>query len=274
MKVLLHGCNGKMGRVMTRVLSSERDIAIVCGVDMRPLEMTREPVSISPDQRSGHYPVYASLEHVKDNPDIVIDFSHHTCLGALLAFGTARAIPLVICTTGFEPEEKQRMVEASKTVPILHSANMSLGINLLVSLISQAASALYNTFDIEIVEKHHNQKVDSPSGTALLIADTIKESLDTNFEGESPISYVYGRHSKTDKRQKTEIGIHAIRGGTMVGEHNVIFAGPGEVLEISHSALSRDVFAYGAVKAARFLIAQKPGLYNMKDVVRASVEAE
>ncbi|MGI6643941.1 MAG: 4-hydroxy-tetrahydrodipicolinate reductase [Bacillota bacterium] len=261
MRVLLHGCNGKMGQVMTRVLDSEPDMEIVCGVD------------IMPSQTTPHYPVYESLEHVKESADIVIDFSHHTCLESLLLFGTTRTVPLVICTTGFDARQRQMIQEASKTVPILHSANMSLGINLLASLVSWAAPVLWDTFDIEIVEKHHNQKVDSPSGTALLIADAIDESLraSTTLKAASSPNYTYGRYSKTQKRQKGEIGIHAIRGGGIVGEHNVIFAGQGEVLEINHMALSRDVFAHGAVKGARFIICQKPGLYSMKDVVKASV---
>ncbi len=252
MKILLHGCNGKMGRVMTRIISAETDMDIVCGVDKAPLESGKQAAA---------YPVYRFLDHVKESPEIIIDFSHHSCLDDLLAFSLSRNVPLVVCTTGFSQEQRQKMNRTAEAVPLLHSANMSLGINLLLSLSAKAAGSLHDTFDIEIVEKHHNQKVDSPSGTALLIADAVVQSID------GPVDFVYGRHSKTRKRSKTEIGIHAIRGGAVVGEHTVIFAGQGEVFELTHSALSRDVFAHGAVKAARFLAQQGPGLYSMKDVV-------
>jgi len=251
MKVLLHGCNGKMGRVMTRILGETQGMDVVAGVDIEPARVANT------------YPVYASLPDVKESADVLIDFSHHTSLEALLAFGLDRKMPLVICTTGFSPEEKQAMAEAARTVPILNSANMSLGINLVLSLVKQAAALLHDGFDIEIIEKHHNQKVDSPSGTALMIADAMNSALDNTRE------YVYGRHSKNQRRQKNEIGLHAIRGGAIVGEHNVIFAGQGEVIEVNHSALSRDVFAYGAVRAARFLAGRPPGLYSMKDVIEA-----
>jgi 4-hydroxy-tetrahydrodipicolinate reductase len=249
MKVLLHGCNGKMGRVMTRILAETPDMEIVCGVD------------IDPDKAANAYPVYASLAECRETSDMLMDFSHHTTLDGLLAFGISRNMPLVICTTGFTTEEKRRMAEASKKIPVLNSPNMALGVNLLLSLVKQAAEALNDEFDVEIVEKHHNQKVDSPSGTALMIADAINSALDGSMQ------YVYGRHSKTGKRQKQEIGIHAVRGGAIVGEHDVIFAGQGEVLEINHSVLSRDVFAYGTIRAARFLIGKGPGLYSMKDVI-------
>lgn len=252
MKILLHGCNGKMGQVMTRILTAEDDMEVVAGVD------------INPTKCKNAYPVYASLGEVKESPDILIDFSHRTSLDAILNYGLASNVPLLICTTGFAPEEKQKMADASKHVPILNSANMSLGVNLILSLVKQAAAVLHETFDIEIVEKHHNQKVDSPSGTALMIADAIGSAVDADME------YVYGRHTKTEKRKRKEIGIHSVRGGAIVGEHDVIFAGQGEVIEIAHSALSRDVFAYGAVRAAKFLVGKGPGLYSMKDVIEAS----
>ena len=255
MKVLLHGCNGKMGQVMTKVIAGTEDMEVVCGVDA------------SPDKAKNAYPVYASLSSVKESPDIVIDFSHRSSLDGLLAFGLSRNVPLVICTTGFGADDKQKMSAAAKRIPILNSPNMSLGVNLLLSLVAQAAQALSHEFDIEIVERHHNQKVDSPSGTAEIIADTINAALGGGME------YAYGRHSKSDKRRKTEIGIHAVRGGAIVGDHDVIFAGQGEVIEIKHSALSRDVFAYGALRAARFLVDKGAGLYSMKDVVEVSRKA-
>jgi 4-hydroxy-tetrahydrodipicolinate reductase len=247
--ILLHGCNGKMGQVMTRVLAAEENMKVVAGVD------------IDPGKCSNAYPVYPSLSEVRESPDILIDFSHHTSLDAVLEYGLSDSVPLLICTTGFTPEEKRRMAEASLGIPILNSANMSLGVNLLLSLVDGAARALHETFDIEIVEKHHNQKVDSPSGTAIMIAEAIESSIGDELELK------FGRHSKTEKRTKREIGIHSIRGGAIVGEHDVIFAGQGEVVQITHTALSRDVFAYGAVRAARFLVGKEPGLYSMKDVI-------
>ena len=261
-KILLHGCNGKMGQVVTRILATEPDMEVVAGVDVDPGKWTNK------------YPVYASLREVTGSlgageatAGILIDFSHHTTLDAILEYGLTYRIPLLICTTGFTPEERMRMAEASASVPILNSANMSLGVNLILSLVKQAADVLRESFDVEIIEKHHNQKVDSPSGTALMIAEAIKSSLETYSEGE--VGLKYGRHSKSDKRTNREIGVHSVRGGSIVGEHEVIFAGQGEVIEISHSALSRDVFAYGAVRAARFLIGKGPGLYSMRDVIEA-----
>ncbi|WP_446715247.1 4-hydroxy-tetrahydrodipicolinate reductase [Caloramator sp. Dgby_cultured_2] len=236
MKVLLHGCNGKMGQVLTRIISQMEDMKIICGVD-------REPNKIK-----NPYPVYDSLSKVQEDVDVLIDFSNHLALDSILEFGLNKNVPLVICTTGFSPEEKEKMKKASEKIPILNSANMSIGINLITNLLKNIAPILYGDFDIEIIEKHHNQKLDSPSGTALMLADAINSSLQNSLE------YVYGRHSKTDKRKKEELGIHAIRGGAIVGEHSVIFAGAGEVIEINHSALSRDVFAYGAIRAAKFLV--------------------
>ena len=249
MKVLLHGCNGRMGQVLTRIISETPGMEVVCGVD-KNFDRIKNP-----------YPVYESLDKVAESVDVLIDFSNHLCLDDILRYGIEKNVPLVICTTGFSPEEKKRMFEASKKIPILNSSNMSIGITLLLSLVKQAASALYGDFDIEIIEKHHNQKLDSPSGTALMIANAINDSLENGLE------YVYGRHSKTQKREKKEIGIHAVRGGAIVGEHDVIFAGPGEIIEISHTALSRDVFAHGAVRAAKYIVGKEAGLYSMKDVI-------
>lgn len=250
MKVLLHGCNGKMGQVLTRIISQMEDMKIICGVD-------REPNKIK-----NPYPVYDSLSKVQEDVDVLIDFSNHLALDSILEFGLNKNVPLVICTTGFSPEEKEKMKKASEKIPILNSANMSIGINLITNLLKNIAPILYGDFDIEIIEKHHNQKLDSPSGTALMLADAINSSLQNSLE------YVYGRHSKTDKRKKEELGIHAIRGGAIVGEHSVIFAGAGEVIEINHSALSRDVFAYGAIRAAKFLVGKKPNFYTMNDVLK------
>lgn len=250
MKVLLHGCNGRMGQVLVRLISEASDMEVVCGVDNVPEKFKND------------FPVYGALDKVTEDVDIIIDFSNHSCISDIIKFGNQRKLPLIICTTGFTPEERSLMLDASKLIPIFNSANMSIGVNILISLVKQAAKAIYEDFDIEIIEKHHNQKLDSPSGTALMIADAINNTLNNEYD------YVYGRHSKTEKRTKKEIGIHAIRGGSIVGEHQVIFAGGGEVIEVNHSALSRDVFGYGALAAARFMINRKPGIYNMDDVLK------
>jgi 4-hydroxy-tetrahydrodipicolinate reductase len=248
-KVLLHGCNGKMGQVMTQVISETPDMEVVAGVD------------VAPDKFRNEYPVYKSLDEVKEEVDILIDFSFHTAIDSVLGYGISRNVPLLICTTGFLPEEKAKMREASKKIAVLNSVNMSLGVNILVSIVKQIAALASDVFDIEVVEKHHNQKVDSPSGTALMLADAMNEVLGKSME------YTYGRHSKKKKRKRKEIGIHAIRGGAIVGEHVVIFAGQGEVIEIKHSAMSRNLFAYGAVKAAKFIVGKGPGFYTMADVI-------
>lgn len=249
MNILLHGCNGKMGKVMTRLIEDCSDMKIVCGVD-------------SNNHVSSNFPVYKSFDEVHEKADVLIDFSNHVCIKNILEFGIRNKLPLVICTTGFTEEEKKAMQDAAKVIPVFNSSNMSLGINLLISLAKKATEVLHENFDIEIVEKHHNQKVDSPSGTALMIADAVNSTLDNRME------YKYGRHSKTEKRQKNEIGIHSIRGGSIVGEHDVIFAGPDEVIEINHTAQSRDVFGYGAIKAARFIYGKGSGFYTMDDILK------
>lgn len=248
-KVLLNGCNGRMGQVITKIISEKKDMEIVCGVD------------IVPDKAVNPYPVYASLDQVKEKADVIIDFSNHSCIKKLVEYGVSSKTPMVICTTGLDDEDKSLVVKASQSVPILMSGNMSLGINLVLSLVQKAAQVLWDDFDVEIIEKHHNQKLDAPSGTALMIADAISSAA-----GVKP-DYKFGRYGKSDKRNPSEIGIHSIRGGAIVGEHEVIFAGAGEVIEIKHSALSREVFAYGAVKAASFLCRKEKGFYNMKDVI-------
>lgn len=250
MKVLLHGCNGRMGQVMVRLIAEASDMEIVCGVDSFP------------DKYKNNFPVYSKLKEVTEDVDIVIDFSNHSCINELINFGRLRILPLVICTTGFTPGERSLILDASKDIPIFNSSNMSIGVNILISLVKQAARVLSEDFDIEIIEKHHNQKLDAPSGTALMIADAINNTLDNKYD------YVYERHSKTQKRSKKEIGIHSIRGGSIVGEHQILFAGGGEVIELNHSALSRDVFGYGAIKAGRFMMDRKPGMYNMDDILK------
>lgn len=247
--ILLVGCNGKMGQAVTNSALSQNDIKIVCGVD---------PFGTS----KSDYPVYESFSDVKEKIDVIIDFSNPAFFDDLYAFAKQNNLPVVICTTGFSDEQIARIGELSKCVAVFYSGNMSLGINLLIELSKKAASILGDTFDIEIIEKHHNQKLDAPSGTALMIADGISDTLK-----DTP-QYIYDRHSYRMKRKKNEIGIHSIRGGSIVGEHSVIFAGNDEVLTITHQAQSKALFATGALSAAKFTSEMQPGLYNMGDMLK------
>lgn len=247
LKILLCGCGGRMGAAVIAAANAAGD-RIVAGVDINP-------AADSP------FPIYTSPEEFAGKADVIIDFSHHSALTGLLAYAERTGAPLVVCTTGHTEEETAAMRASAARVPIFFSRNMSLGINLLISLCRRAAATLGADFDIEIIEKHHNQKLDAPSGTALMIADAIVESDNT----EHP--YVYDRHTERRKRARGEIGLHAVRGGTIVGEHEVLFAGKDEVLTLSHSASSREVFATGALRAAHFLATKGAGLYSMDDVV-------
>lgn len=248
-RILLCGCCGKMGRVITRLVGERDDCLIVAGVDLQE------------DRETGAFPVYSSVDHVEETVDVIIDFSHPSLLSSLLAYAKEHRVPIVLCTTGYTAEQVEELKEASQKTAVFYSRNMSIGINLLIELSKKAAQVLGSDFDIEIVEEHHNQKIDAPSGTALMIADAIRDSLD------SPVSYMYDRHSQRKKREKNEIGIHSIRGGTIVGEHEVIFAGNNEVIRLSHSAQSKEVFASGAVNAALFLAEKPAGLYDMSAMV-------
>ncbi len=245
--IILVGANGKMGQVICRIAETDPDVRINCGIDIS-------------GEKKNDFPVYTEF-----NPDVrgdvIVDFSHPSALAATLEFAKAHNIPAVIAATGFSPEQREDINRAALGVPIFFSANMSLGINLLIQLVQRAAQLLGDSFDIEIIEKHHNQKLDAPSGTALAIADAINDVSPEENE------YVYDRHSVRKKRGKREIGIHAVRGGTIVGEHSVIFAGRDEVLEIKHQAASKEVFAAGAVKAAKFMVGRPAGMYNMRDLV-------
>ena len=208
------------------------------------------------------FPVFVSPANFTGEADAVIDFSSPAALDGLLAFALERKVPLVLATTGYSDEQLAQIDEASKRIPIFRSANMSLGINVLLELVKKAAAVLGDSYDIEIVEKHHNRKVDAPSGTALMIADAAASAL--NFKPE----YVYERHSVRQSRDKKEIGISAVRGGTIVGIHEIMFAGRDEIIEIKHTAMSREIFANGAVKAAKFLAGvSKPGMYDMSMLV-------
>lgn len=249
--ILLSGANGRMGKAVARVCEETGNVNITAGYD------------INTAQYAG-FPVYSSLDEVKEPFDVIIDFSHPALFDSIISCCTEHKKPAVICTTGLSEAQTARLKAAAQTAPIFFSANMSIGINLLIDLCCKAAKLLENNFDIEIIEKHHNRKLDAPSGTALAIADAISDAVSYNPE------YIYDRHSVRKKRDKSEIGIHAIRGGTIVGEHEVIFAGNDEVISLKHSAASREVFAVGAVKAAAFMKNRPAGLYNMQDLIAAA----
>ena len=246
-RIILCGANGKMGKVIQSVVAAREDCEIVAGVDI--------------NTESALFPVYASLKEVSEEADVIIDFTNPVLLGDLLDFAVTKAMPVVIATTGYDEGQKKMIEEASKKTPVFFTYNMSLGINLLANLAKKAVSVLGDDFDIEIVEKHHNQKIDAPSGTALMLADAICGELD------KPMKYEYDRHSKREKRTKNEIGLHAIRGGTIVGEHDIIFAGRDEIITLSHSARSKEIFAVGAVNAAVFMAGNEPGMYDMSGLV-------
>ncbi len=248
LRILLVGCNGRMGRTISALAQTRDDLAVVGGVDQNPVALFE-------------YPVFQTFDSCGVVPDVVIDFSNPSALPSLVDFCLAHALPVVVATTGLEAEHRERLQAASSCIPVFTSANMSLGINLMLDLAAKAAAVLYPEFDIELVEAHHNQKLDAPSGTALMIADRVNETLENRLE------YVYDRHSVRAKRERKELGIHSIRGGSIVGEHTLLFAGPDEVVEIRHSAGSRDVFAHGSLKAARFLAGRAPGAYTMKDLI-------
>ena len=247
--MIMHGCNGAMGRVIAGLAAQDEGIYIVAGVDLNT-------------QASGDFPVYSALEEVKEEADVIVDFASAKAVDGLLDYGKAKQIPIVLCTTGLSQEQLEKVEETAKSVAVLRSANMSLGVNVLLKLVAEGAKTLGTAgFDVEIVEKHHNQKVDAPSGTALALADSVNHAL------EDSCHYVYDRSQKREKRDGKEIGISAVRGGTIVGDHDVIFAGNNEVVTFSHRAYSKAVFAKGAVEAAKFLAGKGPGLYAMADVI-------
>lgn len=248
-KIIISGCNGKMGQNITRLCAEKKDITIVAGFDINPVKLS-------------YYPVYADPMEYSGEADVVIDFSNPSTLGGLLDYCTARGVPCVLCTTGYSSEQLVQISHVSDSIPVFRSGNMSLGINLLTALIKKAAAVLGDGYDVEIVERHHRMKVDAPSGTALMLADAVSSALP--FEPE----FVYDRESVRQSRGKNEIGISSVRGGTIVGEHEVIFAGTDEVIEFKHTAYSRDVFANGAITAAIFLSNIKtPKMYDMNDVL-------
>ena len=248
-KILLSGCNGYMGRVVTAVAAADPDVAIVAGVDVIV-------------EQNSDYPVFAVPAEFSETADVVVDFSSPSALSGLLTYGISKKTALVLCATGYTPEQLEEIKKASEHIPVFRSGNMSLGINLLADLIRRTCTVLGGAYDVEIVERHHRRKVDAPSGTAIMLADAASLALPYDPE------YVYERQSRHQPRDSREIGISSIRGGTVVGEHEVIFAGLDETIELKHSAASRDVFAVGAVRAAKYIAGIKnPGLYDMSDVL-------
>jgi 4-hydroxy-tetrahydrodipicolinate reductase len=250
-KVIMNGCNGKMGQVITGICKDDPEVAIVAGIDLY-------------DGIKNDYPVFPSLAACNVEADVIIDFSNAKAVDALLDYCEKTKIPVVLCTTGLSEGQLQRVDAVSKETAILKSANMSLGINTLMSLLKKAALVFAPAgFDMEIVEKHHNQKLDAPSGTAIALADSMNEALGGAYE------YRYDRSTVREKRPQNEIGISSVRGGSIVGEHEVIFAGTDEVIEFKHTAYSKAVFAKGAVEAAKFLNKKPAGMYDMADVIAA-----
>ena len=245
LRIIINGYSGSMGKVLTKCANEDSELEIVCGASKDDLDVP--------------FKTYHKMSDVEELADVIIDFSHHSTIEDTLSYAIKTKTPIVIATTGFNDEELTKIKKASNIVPIFHSSNMSLGVNVLVKLVKEAAKSL-NGFDIEIIEKHHNKKLDAPSGTAVMIANGVKEVLPDS-------EYIYGRHGRSDKRSSNEIGIHAIRGGTIVGEHTTIFAGHDEVVEIKHSAQSKDIFAKGAIAAAKFLVKQEAGYYNMNNML-------
>ncbi|SHH78351.1 dihydrodipicolinate reductase [Clostridium collagenovorans DSM 3089] len=250
-RVILSGCCGKMGKMVTECAKNFANLSIVAGVDFK------EDTTLS-------YPTFKNILDCNIEGDVILDFSRPSSLKSLGEFAVSKNLPLVLCTTGYSEEEKAYIKSLSEKIAIFHSANMSIGINVVNSVLRKISSLLYEDFDIEIIEKHHNQKVDSPSGTALLLANTIKNSIEEDTE------FIYGREGHK-KREHKEIGIHAVRGGNIIGDHEVIFAGQGECIEIKHTAISREVFAVGALRSCAFVKGKSAGMYDMDNVVNEAL---
>ena len=248
LKIILCGASGKMGQMVTSTVAERDDCEIVAGVDIT--------------EGKTDFPIFSAPSKVNVPADVLIDFSHPSALTGVLEFAVSKGMPVVLAPTGYSTEQIALIRRAAERIPVFFTANMSLGVNLLSELAKMAAKALGTSYDIEIVEMHHNQKLDAPGGTALMLADEISSVLD-----DAP-AYVYDRHEKREKRSKNEIGIHSVRGGTIVGEHEILFCGTDEVIRLSHSAGSKRVFASGAVNAAQFLVRQEAGLFSMRDLVK------
>lgn len=246
--IILCGANGKMGRVVESCVATRENMKVVCGVDVN-------------DTQYSDFPIHKSIQKNQSSGDVIIDFSHPSALETILSYAISTKTAFVAATTGYSDEQIAKIKKASETIPVFFTFNMSIGINLLLELCRKATKVLSSDFDIEIIEKHHNQKIDAPSGTAIMLAGAINKVADDRYK------YEYDRHSKRQKRDKNEIGIHAVRGGTIVGEHEVIFAGRDETITLSHSANSKEIFAVGAVNAANFLCGKPAGLYDMSQMI-------
>ena len=246
--IVITGANGKMGSVISQLIAERDDCKVIAGIDLNT-------------DRKEDFPVVKSPFDLKTKPDVIIDFSHPSALDDLLSYCTMNGVPVVVATTGYTDEQVAKIKKTAEQIPVFFTFNMSLGINLLVELGKRAAAVLGGQFDIEIVEKHHNLKKDAPSGTAIMIAEALNNELDNKYH------YVYDRHSVRKPREDNEIGMHSIRGGTIVGEHDIIFAGHDEVITLSHSAASKEVFANGSINAAIFLSNKEKGLYDMSDLL-------
>lgn len=250
-KIVMHGCNGHMGQVITELAAKDAAVEIVAGIDIA-------------DNKDNGYPVFTNIFDCDVEADVIIDFAAASAVDNLLRFSKERKLPVVLCTTGLSEEQIARVKETSKEVAILKSANMSLGINTLLKLLKDAAKVFGTAgYDIEVVEQHHRLKKDAPSGTALALADSVNEALNNEYE------YVYDRSQGSEARSDKEIGISAVRGGTIVGVHDVIFAGTDEVITFNHTAYSKSVFAKGAIEAGKFLAGRPAGMYDMADVIEA-----
>ena len=246
--IAICGANGKMGKTIYNCISAREDCKVIAGIDINT-------------EQYADFPIIDSPSKLPEKPDVIIDYSNPASLDGLLEYCLSTGTPIVLATTGYSDEQINKIKSAAEQIPVFFTFNMSLGINLLVQLAKKAASVLGDQFDIEIVEKHHNQKIDAPSGTAIMLANAVNETLDNKYH------YVYDRHSQRKKRDKNEIGMHAIRGGTIVGEHDVIFVGHDEVITLSHSAASKSVFAEGSINAAIYLSDKPAGLYDMSSLV-------
>ena len=248
-RIIMHGANGRMGKVITDLVTGDPNAEIVAGVDIAPGDAP--------------YPIYTSLSDVKEEADVIVDFSSSKIVDQMLETAVEKNLPVVLCTTGLSEDQLANVRKKSQQIPILKSGNMSLGINTLTGLLKTATKVFGDAgFDVEIVERHHNQKLDAPSGTAIMLADAINEAAGGKYE------YIYDRSQRREKRDKKELGISAVRGGTIPGTHEIIFAGPDEVIELRHIAYSRSIFGNGAISAAKYLAGREPGLYDMNDVIQ------
>ena len=248
LRIILHGSSGRMGKVLRSMIDAAPDMTVAAGIDAFP-----DP--------EASFPQFTSAADCDAEADVVIDFSNHEAVPGLMDFCLNKKLPVVVCTTALTDEQLKLVDDASAQIPVFRSANMSLGINALAKALKSITPVLEPSFNMEIVEKHHNKKKDSPSGTAILLADAVNSACQVKKD------YIYGRHGKEDECKITDLGIHAVRGGTIPGEHTVIYAGPDEVIELTHTALSRNIFAEGALKAAQYLAGKPAGRYSMDDLV-------